>query len=1412
MSGFVETHLLEANRANSDQYGNSDSNAEWINNVSDGLKLQAGDKISIESAYISDLGAEDSTIEFKGKTIQETQTFKITDVIEQTETKEQELLFQKTPRKGKGQNIVETDVILTNIKDTDANIVLSYYTAANGEYVMSLPISHIPFHDYVEPKTGVVLKTPWSYERYNEVYEDIVGDGSGTDGSGMAITNNQYNICPADYTHTTGIGLTGGERCSQLLMDGSRYMIFGRDKTPYNYLPQTSTVKEIDTECPKYRDMFGYQHKYIRIRNLLKLQVPTGFNSPSEISSVISDQLSKNTPIKANTVSYESLESSRGASTDPVVINQAVGPENETPCNKLFNSATHFDIGNTKVDSVVTQRAHIFYGNDFTSPYTDALLPKNYGQIVRDYYSAFQYIAMKRPELYIDGLDLRDNIIGKFTQTNNRQIATYSGVDWTVLKTTIGSLLNQIYVYNKNPPATFETERYPNYTIDTGVDDDRWHRDNLNPCFTNFLEENPFGRWSENTPSRQDITAYQTASTTAPTINEVILNINTTLPLFTNYDLTYQKMNISCPSIPLNPVECNITTFTRVNLDGTDNPNGVYLKVNFEGDVGTAIPSGTAITISMNILSEELPLPYTVLNTQMEWNLDNLKKIAQFFKTQERYPELFDMDISNNQTLYRQNTSNWKEIYNGEKITLDTHRLFHLQDRKNIEQPKELGVIPSAEEATVQSDIMNVSQNGYVSTNPDEPIYAGINPISTSFGYDNLPNIFRQFGDLFNTVNTGLDSVSYESTPIFLKYFKKLADQQDWENMTQEEFDTINWQSGKNIPFRCSPEELEKKTSGIWGGFAIRNPSSVSVVPKEVGGTRPWKSHTGPALDVLEIIKSYDKSELNSVTFGENGTPNVEWEKTYKDSIYDTISFICQLPRKIAGEPVQIYTQVNEYGIYDPFIYPVLRPIRTLYKFNLWNDWINQNLQPFSDLTQIPVECHTRRVGYDSHPTAYGNAQLGLYNGLSGQTGADNMNRNECKIPTLQQNLYEQFGTGFTIFKFKPPPAGPGEVLDQSFTDNTSHYMNRVYCGAISPQLLFDTTTSRFSFTGLHSSELVTALSSATMLPGGQSDGPTATASPPQPPAPQYTPTPLPQDIGKECYKINKIMDQRNFSPSMTPYFDSVKTWQWKYYPSFEFFSLPVVNRFLKQNSIIDMRSGVFLDSFNIEKKNWDQSFWGICGFNYDDLNIVNTGSINERITNSSANNIAKLTTNQLILNSSLGEWSGPITGVPGYQAGTNYPATIVGGNPVLDSNTDSSTAIAAQTTVPMNPPLIILSDSARISATNLPSKSIRPYFTIRSNIISDSYFNGGNGSKSSLPIIAVLQKQGQFGDFFTASSNLSFTITKPTTISSITTQIADPGGELARVSPFSSVIYKIDKINQAGFNIAQEVLQKNKK
>ena len=127
-------------------------------------------------------------------------------------------------------------------------------------------------------------------------------------------------------------------------------------------------------------------------------------------------------------------------------------------------------------------------------------------------------------------------------------------------------------------------------------------------------------------------------------------------------------------------------------------------------------------------------------------------------------------------------------------------------------------------------------------------------------------------------------------------------------------------------------------------------------------------------------------------------------------------------------------------------------------------------------------------------------------------------------------------------------------------------------------------------------------------------------------------------------------------------------------------------------------------------------------------------------------------------------------------------------------------------------PEIIQETTSIQIIADNLPTRMIRPYYSIRSNILQNTPFIGGKVNNTQLPIIGIVNKMNSAGDFYTQEeSPVEFTVTKSLRLASITTMITDPDGSYARCSEQSSVLIKIQKNRQVTFDVLQEILQDNK-
>ena len=394
-----------------------------------------------------------------------------------------------------------------------------------------------------------------------------------------------------------------------------------------------------------------------------------------------------------------------------------------------------------------------------------------------------------------------------------------------------------------------------------------------------------------------------------------------------------------------------------------------------------------------------------------------------------------------------------------------------------------------------------------------------------------------------------------------------------------------------------------------------------------------------------------------------------------------------------------------------------------------------------------------RSIGYDLHFSAYGNSAICLYNGLQSKWGWA-----QDRTSVVTGNAVEPL------------------------VSNTDWY-NQIYVGAKNPLLNFDTSKSRFSLSQLHTNEVIDTPVSSSL-------------------------TGLPDDAGEPVYKLNKSLGYRNYSPTMSPYkFPQM-------FPTATVNSITYSNKHgaILQNTIYDSLAGIFMKKFGIDRNNWRNSFWGICGFDYTDLNLTQ-GNSNGRITSNNTSNLLYVTTNADVLTSAQMGFPANTVGAPSYLPALNTVRRIIKS---ASSTATANTPIfnASVDIFQLYPPTQVSADSATIDALNLPTKTLRPYYTIRSDIISDSNYFGGQDEPSVMPVVSVLDKMNQYGDFFYSGGpgQIEFTSTQTKTITEVKTAICDPSGAPAVLSPNSCVLYKIIKQNNANLNVIGDIMAKQNK
>ena len=141
--GYTETILFDCNRLSSIEYSASKlsqtNNALFTNKVSNGIVLNVGDQVSIQSAHIAQRGAGGDVIEFRGEDIGE-KTINYTKTVNSSYIGYADLdkqgRYSPTGYAYETSSNVDEQV---KISDNKASIVVEYYKNSNGENYITLP-------------------------------------------------------------------------------------------------------------------------------------------------------------------------------------------------------------------------------------------------------------------------------------------------------------------------------------------------------------------------------------------------------------------------------------------------------------------------------------------------------------------------------------------------------------------------------------------------------------------------------------------------------------------------------------------------------------------------------------------------------------------------------------------------------------------------------------------------------------------------------------------------------------------------------------------------------------------------------------------------------------------------------------------------------------------------------------------------------------------------------------------------------------------------------------------------------------------------------------------------------------------------------------------------------------------------
>ena len=462
-----------------------------------------------------------------------------------------------------------------------------------------------------------------------------------------------------------------------------------------------------------------------------------------------------------------------------------------------------------------------------------------------------------------------------------------------------------------------------------------------------------------------------------------------------------------------------------------------------------------------------------------------------------------------------------------------------------------------------------------------------------------------------------------------------------------------------------------------------------------------------------------------------------------------------------------------------------------------------------------------RRIGYDHHASAYSTAIITPYSGYT-----------NCDIG-VAANF--QNAAGANIPDTHTFPATNNFIRSMTNGDlvtDLNPYQTMTYIGANNPEIRYNNETNRFELSRFHTSNNIgnkrnannqaTTVNSATQYPA-QSRGERAIAPPS-----------INAQAGDTVYKINPRPTQFGFSPTFRPYNRENQAYRTNVFPKtpkdvFENFTAEGgntqkyngFNAAIEPYTVFDSHGGIYIDNWGFDRDNWTDSLWDILGFDYNATNAppTNKNVLTKRVDNENSDLLYRPTTNAEVVQTDTKNYITNEYGAVMYYTSLPYPNCVIsytargGGNFIWtlagdDTDTDRFNPVKS---VPLElwSEVDVLTTSTTITATNIQKAVLRPYYTVRSNILEGYTAIGGNPTGSNLPIVSIVDKYSGASDYFLGNpSDLQFTITKPTMISNITTSIHDSDGRYANVNLTSAVIYKIQKMKRTPTGIIDDIME----
>jgi len=275
---ITETILIDCSSINSEEQQNEPNKSlSLFTNPTDSIVLKAGDKISVEQAFISELGAGAEAVEFDSDFLENR------DLIKSNITQSRPINGCNTKILGYEIIDIENSASSVRVQGNKTSISIGFYKSNNGENCFALPRRFV----YTENGSLTDFNSVDSYAKGYPNFEPVLVDTTNVGMNGSKVQNFVAEADLFQYQATTK-GASNTDSFWKLKHDNSRFQIFARKKTWYGAPTDDTLLPTIPT------DSFSPSNwDYVEFLDTIDIELPQGFSSPSNIAETITNTFRK---------------------------------------------------------------------------------------------------------------------------------------------------------------------------------------------------------------------------------------------------------------------------------------------------------------------------------------------------------------------------------------------------------------------------------------------------------------------------------------------------------------------------------------------------------------------------------------------------------------------------------------------------------------------------------------------------------------------------------------------------------------------------------------------------------------------------------------------------------------------------------------------------------------------------------------------------------------------------------------------------------------------------------------------------------------------------------------------------------------------------------------------------------------